>query len=261
MYESHFLADAERRFGAVDAFSTVSDGMSSELISHPPAECGTCELRHPCVASKLNDHDTARLKSVVRTWRMVRQGHALYRTGDSFQSLYAVRSGSFKTVAQHSLGRQYVSGFHLPGELLGLDGIVAESHPCDAFALEDSAVCVIPFQPLEVLCRELTALQQHIHRLMSAEIVRETAQMVLLGSMSADQRVATFLLNLSNRFEQRGYSPREFTLRMTREDIGSHLGMKLETVSRSLSRFQRGGLILVSGKRITLLDREALGAC
>ncbi|VVE36171.1 Transcriptional activator protein Anr [Pandoraea eparura] len=261
MYESQALANAGHHFGAVDAFPMAGDAASRALIAHPASQCGTCVLRHLCVASTLNDNEAARLKSVVRTWRMVRQGHALYRAGDAFQSLYAVRSGSFKTVAQHSLGRQYVSGFSLPGDLLGLDGIVAESHPCDAFALEDSAVCVIPFQSLEVLCRELSPLQQHVHRLMSAEIVRETAQMVMLGSMTADQRVAAFLLNLSSRFALRGYSPREFTLRMTREDMGSHLGMKLETVSRSLSRFQRRGLILVSGKRITLLNREALGTC
>ncbi|WER44706.1 helix-turn-helix domain-containing protein [Cupriavidus sp. WKF15] len=222
------------------------------------AQCSSCILRHVCMASSLDDSDVIRLDSVVRNWRTIKQGQALYRAGDPFQSIYALRSGSLKTVLSHASGREYVSGFFLPGETVGLDGIATEFHTCDAIALEDSAVCVIPFHLLETLCREVKSLQQQVHRMLSAEIVRETGQMMLLGNLSAEQRVAAFLLNISDRLRHRGYSATCFTLRMTREDIGSFLGMTLETASRTLSRFQQDGLIRVQGKQIELLDLDAL---
>ncbi|CAG9165978.1 Transcriptional activator protein Anr [Cupriavidus laharis] len=231
---------------------------SAEKAATPSAQCSSCMLRHICMASNLDDSDVARLNNVVRNWRMVKQGQALYRAGDPFQSIYAVRSGSFKTVLSHQSGREYVSGFFLSGETIGLDGISTEAHACDAIALEDSAVCVIPFHLLEALCREVRSLQQQVHKMMSAEIVRETGQMMLLSNLTAEQRVAAFLLNISARLQRRGFSPTSFTLRMTREDIGSYLGMTLETASRTLSRFQQEGLIRVQGKQIDLLDLEAL---
>ncbi|WP_231586548.1 fumarate/nitrate reduction transcriptional regulator Fnr [Cupriavidus basilensis] len=222
------------------------------------ASCSNCAMRTICLGSKLNDAERMRLDTVIHNWRMVRRGEALYRAGDAFQSIYALRSGSFKTVVAHANGCEQVSGFFLTGETLGLDGICTEQHACDAIALEDSAVCVIPFHLLEALCREMRSLQQQVHRMLSSEIVRESGVMLLLASLCAEQRVAAFLLNISARQKARGYSPRELALRMTREEIGSYLGMKLETVSRTLSRFQRDGLISVHGKRISLLDLDAL---
>jgi CRP-like cAMP-binding protein len=173
------------------------------------------------MASNLDQTDVERLGAAVRNWRKVKQGQLLYSTGDLFQNIYALRSGSFKTVVAHQSGREYVSGFFLPGETLGLDGIATESHTCDAIALEDSTVCVIPFHLLEALCREIKSLQQHVHRIMSAEIVRETGQMVLLGNLTAEQRVASFLLNVSDRLGRRGYSPLDFSLRMTRRTLAA----------------------------------------
>ncbi len=222
------------------------------------ASCSNCAMRAICMGGNLNDAERNRLDTVIHNWRMIRRGEALYRAGDAFQSIYALRSGSFKTVVAHQNGCEQVSGFFLTGETLGLDGICSERHACDAIALEDSAVCVIPFHLLEALCREMRSLQQHVHRMLSSEIVRESGVMLLLASLNADQRVAAFLLNISARQKARGYSHRELTLRMTREEIGSYLGMKLETVSRTLSRFQRDGLICVKGKRVILQDLDAL---
>lgn len=224
------------------------------------ASWSTDTMRPFSMGGNLNDSDRKRLDSVIHNWRMVRRGEALYRAGDAFQSIYTLRSGSFKTVVTHQSGCEQVSGFFLTGETLGLDGICTERHACDAIALEDSAVCAIPFQLLEALCREVHSLQQQVHRMLSSEIVRESGVMLLLASLNAEQRVAAFLLNLSARQKARGYSHRELTLRMSREEIGSHLGMKLETVSRILSRFQRDGLIVINmhGKRVTLLDLNAL---
>jgi CRP/FNR family transcriptional regulator len=169
-----------------------------------------------------------------------------------------VRAGSFKTIVMHRDGREQVTGFHLAGDALGLDGVSTGHHSCDSIAIEDSHVCIIPFHLLESLCRELKGVQQHVHRMMSSEIVRESVLMMLLGTMSAEQRVAAFLLNLSTRLKARGYSPAEFYLRMTREEIGSYLGMKLETVSRMFSKFQREGLVDTRGKQIHILDLDGL---
>jgi CRP/FNR family transcriptional regulator len=152
-----------------------------------------------------------------------------------------------------------VTGFHLAGEVLGLDGVCTELHSSDAIAIEDSSVCIIPYALLESMCAESKHLQQQVLRMMSGEIVRESSLMMLLGTMSAEQRVAAFLLNMSSRMKARGYSAAEFNLRMTREEMGNFLGMKLETVSRMFSKFQRDGLVLSHGKQIHIVDLDELG--
>ena len=216
--------------------------------------CSGCALRSACLPFGLSGDDLQRLDAIIRASRTVKRGDALYRTSDVFRNIYAVRTGSFKTVVMHRDGREQVTGFHLAGEALGLDGVYAGRHNCDAVALEDSCVCGIPFHQLERLCREIKTLQQHVHRMMSGEIVRESGLMVLLGTMSAGQRVAAFLLNLSARLKMRGYSAAEFNLRMTREEMGSYLGMKLETVSRVFSKFQKDGLLDTHGRQVHILD-------
>ncbi|AJZ56869.1 bacterial regulatory s, crp family protein [Paraburkholderia fungorum] len=215
-------------------------------------------MRAICMPQNLSTLELERLDSIICATRMVKHGDALYRAGDPFQSIYAVRAGSFKTVVMHRDGQEQVTGFHLAGDALGLDGVCAEHHSCDAIAIEDSNVCIIPFHLLEILCREVKAMQHHVHRMMSGEIVRESGLMMLLGTMSAEQRAAAFLLNLSGRLKARGYSPAEFNLRMTREEIGSYLGMKLETVSRMFSKFQRDGLVDTRGKQVRILDLAGL---
>lgn len=226
--------------------------------ARPAARCSSCAMRAICMPQGLTPGELARLDSLVCATRLVKQGEALYRAHDPFQSIYAVRAGSFKTVLMHRDGREQVTGFHLPGDSLGLDGVCSGRHSCDAIAIEDSNVCIIPFSLLEAMCREVKVVQHHVHRLMSSEIVRESVLMMLLGTMSAEQRVAAFLLNMSERLKARGYSPAQFNLRMTREEIGSYLGMKLETVSRMFSKFQRDGLIDARGKQIRLLDLDGL---
>ncbi|CDY75341.1 transcriptional regulator, Crp/Fnr family [Caballeronia glathei] len=218
----------------------------------------TCTMRQFCEPPELSPADLARVDSVVFATRSVHRGETLYCAGDDFHSIYTVRAGCFKTVITHRDGREQVTGFHLPGETLGLDGICTDRHGCEAVALEDSIVCIVPYALLELLCREVKAMQHHVHRLLSAEIVRESGLMLMLGTMSAEQRVAAFLLNLSTRFEARGYSAAEFNLRMTREEMGSYLGLKLETVSRMLSKFQKEGLIDTHGRQVRIADREAL---
>jgi CRP/FNR family transcriptional regulator len=220
--------------------------------------CSSCSLRELCLPMGLSVEEMEHLDSIVFTRKRVKRGEDLYRAGDSFGAIYAVRSGFFKTNVILEDGRDQVTGFHMPGEILGLDGIGTEHHTCNALALEDCEVCVIPFARLEEVSREIRNLQHQFHKMMSREIVRDQGVMMLLGTMRAEERVAAFLLNLSQRFVARGYSPAEFHLRMTREEIGSYLGLKLETVSRIFSKFQEQALISVQQKLIRILDTEGL---
>jgi CRP/FNR family transcriptional regulator len=224
------------------------------------AVCTTCATRHLCMPQGLNAEDTVQLQSVITTSRSVRRGETLFRTDDPFDNLYAIRSGSVKTTLSHTSGREQVTGLHLSGDALGLDGIGERRHACNAVALEDSSVCVLPFLRFERLCRETGSIQRRLHQMMSREIVRESEQMMTLGTLCADERVATFLLDLSARLMHRGYAPGEFTLRMTRNEMGSLLGITLETVSRTLSRFQSQGLIDAQGKFIRIHDFDGLRA-
>ena len=222
------------------------------------AACSQCNLRELCLPIGLSVQEFAKLDALVGSGRKIKRGQSLYRAGNPFEAIYAVRTGFFKTDILLEDGREQVTGFQMAGEIMGLDGISNEIHSCNAVALEDGEVCVIPFIMLEQLQSEISALQHHIHKVMSREIVRDQGVMILLGTMRAEERLAVFLLNLSQRFAARGYSATEFHLRMTRDEIGSYLGLKLETVSRALSHFQENGLISVQQKHILILDMEGL---
>ncbi|MCP5270163.1 MAG: fumarate/nitrate reduction transcriptional regulator Fnr [Burkholderiaceae bacterium] len=220
--------------------------------------CSNCNLRELCLPVGMSNDQLLKLDTLVSTRRTVQRGDTLFRSGEAFQSLYAVRTGFFKTCVASEDGRDQVTGFQMAGELLGLDGIGTERHTCDAVALEDSQVCIIPFHQLEDLSREVSDLQRQFHRIMSREIVRDHGVMLLLGSMRAEERLAAFLLNLTQRLQSRGFSASELILRMTREEIGSFLGLKLETVSRTFSKFQDEGFLEVKQRQIRILDQEGL---
>jgi CRP/FNR family transcriptional regulator len=220
--------------------------------------CSKCNLRELCLPVGLSKANLDRLDDLVGARRAVARGESLFRTGDSFQSLFAIRTGFFKTCVSSEDGRDQVTGFQMAGELLGMDGISGERHSCDAVALEDSQVCVIPFADLEHLSRDVVELQHQFHKIMSREIVRDHGVMLLLGSMRAEERLATFLLNLTQRLQARGFSATALVLRMTREEIGSYLGLKLETVSRAFSKFQQDGILEVKQRQIRVLDQALL---
>lgn len=218
--------------------------------------CAQCNARELCLPLGLNDQELQQLDDMVGIRQKFKRGETLYRTGDPFGEIYAIKAGFFKTEVVTEDGREHVTGFQMNGEILGMDGISSDAHTCNAVALEDSEVCPIPFAELEHLVTAIPTLQRHFHRVMSREIVRDHGIMMLLGTLRADERLVAFLLNLSQRYAARGYSATEFHLRATREEIGSYLGLKLETVSRALSQLQDSGLIVVQQKfiRITALD-------
>lgn len=220
--------------------------------------CMTCSLRELCLPVGLTDDEIEHLGNLINHKFRVRRGEYLLHAGSDFRSLYAVKNGSFKTCVLKMDGRQQVTGFYMTGELLGLDAISPEKHTCDTIALDDSEVCEVPFKKLEEIGQSIPSLMCQFHKIMSREIVQDRGVMMLLGSMRAEERLAAFLLNLSTRLARRGYSPTDFVLRATREDIGSYLGLKLETVSRSFSKLQEEGLITVNNKHVTLHDLDLL---
>ena len=220
--------------------------------------CSNCNLRELCMPVGLSENDLERLDDLVATRRKIKKGTTLFSNGEKFTSLYAIRTGFFKTCLASEDGRDQVTGFQMAGEIIGLDGIVNDQHSCDAIALEDAEVCVMPFERIEEISREVTALQHHVHKIMSREIVREHGVMLLLGSMRAEERLAAFLLNLVQRLHSRGFSQTELVLRMTREEIGSYLGLKLETVSRTFSKFVDDGIVEVNQRHVKILNAEAL---
>ena len=189
--------------------------------------CSNCNLRELCMPVDLSREELDRIDDLVGARRKIKRGTTLFRNGEKFTSLYAIRTGFFKTCVAAEDGRDQVTGFQMAGEIVGLDGIVNDHHTCDAVALEDAEVCVMPFDRIEELSREVNSLQRHVHKILSREIVREHGVMLLLGSMRAEERLATFLLNLVQRLHARGFSQSELILRMTREEIGSFLGLKL----------------------------------
>jgi CRP/FNR family transcriptional regulator len=233
--------------------STAARGIHALKVA-----CSSCSLRELCLPVGFSAAELERIDSLVASRRSLRRGDALFRRGDAFASIYAVRTGFFKTCNTSEDGRDQVTGFQMAGELLGFDGIATDSHSCDAIALEDSQVCVIPYGRLEELGREFTELQRQFHRIMSREIVREHGVMRLLSGMRAEERVAAFLANLAERLEARGFSPSSLVLRMTREEIGTYLGIKLETVSRCFSKFDEDGVLEVRQRKVRILDAPGL---
>ncbi|VAW82402.1 Fumarate and nitrate reduction regulatory protein [hydrothermal vent metagenome] len=220
--------------------------------------CQECSLNEICLPVGIDNEDMERLDAIIDRKRPLARGDQLFQVGDSFCSIYAVRSGSLKTYATSEDGQEQVMGFHLPGELVGLDAIANDIHPLTARALETTSVCEIPFSQLEFLSAQLPGLQHQMLRVMSQEIHNDEQNMLTLGQRSAEERLAAFLISLSNRYKRRGFSSTQFNLTMSRGDIGNYLGLALETVSRLFTRFQSEGLLKVERRNIELLDRQRL---
>jgi CRP/FNR family transcriptional regulator, anaerobic regulatory protein len=216
--------------------------------------CAKCNLRETCLSADIPLEDLQRVEKIVYARRRIKRGERLFSAGDTFLGLYAIRTGSFKTTIVDYEGREQVTGFFITGELLGMGGLASGRFEGTAIALEDSDVCAMPYVLIEEIGREVPSLQRSLHLVLSREIVRDHGVMLLLGSMSAQERLAAFLINLSKRYLRRGYSSSNFILRMTRDEIGSYLGLKLETVSRLFSNFHQRGLLEVQQREIRIVD-------
>lgn len=221
-------------------------------------KCSTCVLGKFCLPVGLSPEDADQVDSIITERIRLKKGEALFHQGDVLNAVFGVRVGSLKTQIVFPDGREQVTSFHFPGEILGLGGIGEMRHQANAISLEDSEVCVMHLSQLEDLARQLPSLQHQFHRIMSQEINQYRLHLLSLGSMRAEEKLANFLLNISSRFAARGYSPTEFNLRMSREEIGSYLGMQIETVSRLLSRFTESGLVQIKLRNVKLVDIAGL---
>ncbi|HEB82498.1 MAG TPA: fumarate/nitrate reduction transcriptional regulator Fnr [Gammaproteobacteria bacterium] len=229
-------------------------------INHLKVSCKQCNLRELCFPHGMNDDELTNMDAVVDQPQPLHKGDFLYRDGDENVAIYAVRSGCVKTMTESPNGEEQIVGFHLPGELLGLDGFGEGVHTCNALALETSSVCELPLEKLEHLCHELPGLQKQMRRIMGKEVASDHQLLLLLGKMTAEERLASFLLSLSSRMHERHWKENEFNLSMPRQDIANYLGMAVETVSRLFATFQSENIIQVDRRHITILDMPALKA-
>ncbi|MBZ0072303.1 MAG: fumarate/nitrate reduction transcriptional regulator Fnr [Thiohalobacteraceae bacterium] len=227
-------------------------------LSRIQAACENCSLHQLCLPLELNHSDVEELERIIKRRRPLQRGERLFQAGDSFSSIYAIRSGSVKTFALTDDGQEQVTGFHLPSELVGLDAITSVLHNCTAEALETTSACEIPFDMLEDLATRIPGLQRQLLRIMSREILEDQDMMIWLGKKSAEERLALLLLRISKRFSDRNFSACEFNLSMSRTDIANYLGLAVETVSRLFSRFQADELLRVDRKHVVIKDMAGL---
>jgi CRP/FNR family transcriptional regulator len=227
---------------------------SSELSIH----CQSCSFSHLCLPVSLNKNELDQLDEIIERKRPLHKNDKLVTAGEKFHSLYAVRSGSFKSYISDTDGVEQIIGFHFPGDIIGFDALKDETHHSYSQALETAMVCELPYDTLETVSNTYPKLRQQIMRFMSSEIKHDHDLMMLLSKRSAEERLLHFINHLSERFDERGYSAKQFNLSMTRNEIGNYLGLTVETISRLLTRFQKENLIAVDGKLITILDFEGI---
>lgn len=226
--------------------------------NRPVSSCETCAIRSHCLSANMNNVDLNRFQENRAQLRIVRKGEQLYHAGAPFEALYVVRSGTIKATSAVTDGTEQISGFYLPGELVGLDSIETREHVNTAEALETSSVCVFPFATLMNLAKSIDGLQQQLWHHASHEITARQRLLMTIGRRSAEGRVAEFLLSISARFKRFGYSEVRFRLPMSRQDIAAYLGLSVETVCRVLTRFQDLGLINRDQREIELNDVDGL---
>jgi CRP/FNR family transcriptional regulator len=235
-------------------------GVLKPCLHDYQVNCGNCRLNSICLPLALESDDIQQLDEIIQRSKPLQKNQHLYREGDDFQSVFAVRSGALKAYKTTDDGREQVTGFYFPGEILGMDGISNNAHASSAKALETAAVCEIPFTSLEKLSSMMPNLQRHFFQLMSHEITEDQQLITLLSKNSADERVSSLMLSISARNARRKLSSTQFRLPMSRVDIGNYLGLTVETVSRVFSRMQKMDILRVDNKEIKILDLPGLQA-
>ena len=231
---------------------------SKSCPSQQHIHCQNCSISELCLPFTLDEKELDTLDSIIDRKKPIHKGEQIYSDGQEMHALYAIRSGTFKTYTVNEQGEEQITGFHLPGDVLGFDAIADTEHPSFAKALETSMICEVPYNTLDALSNSMPKLKKQILRIMSSEIRSDQEMLALLNRKNAEQRLATFISSLSTRYQARGLSASEFRLSMTRSDIGNYIGLTVETISRLLNRFHKNGLIQVDGKLITILDSDKL---
>ncbi len=221
-------------------------------------KCDNCGLLSLCLPDGLKPQEAEQLEKMIEKSPPLKKGSYIFHQGDPFTSIFEVRAGSLKTYTVTNQGEEQITGFYFPGDLIALNAIDTSSYPISAKVLETTTVCEIPYGQLDRLSDQVPRLRRQLIRAMSKEIREEQQMMLLLSKKTAEERVATFLLKLSDRYKRRGYSASIFRLSMSRNEIGNYLGLAVETVSRIFSRFQKQHLIRVEGKEIEVLSLDTL---
>ncbi len=224
----------------------------------PNNNCSQCVLGQFCLPVGLSASDSDRIDELINVRTPLKKGDYLYRQGTELEFLYNLRYGALKSEFSVVSGNNQVIGFHLPGELLGVDGIAEHIYQSNAIALEDSVVCVVPFSELETLSHEIPNLQHHLNRVMSREIYQDHRHSHLLGTLNAEEKFACLLINFFERFQQRGHPSQTIDLPMSREDMASYLGIQIETLSRVISRFVERQLITIKQRHVEIIDLAKL---
>lgn len=230
-------------------------GVSFRALSD---SCKTCSLAELCLPRGLKPDELQELDDVIKDRKLIHTGDLLFKEGSENRHIFAVRSGSVKTFTLTSDGEEQVLGFHLPGEIVGLDGLDRSQHNCNAQALETSSICELPLNDLEGICLRIPSLHKQLLKLISREISQDHKMLLLLAKKNSEQRIATFLLSLSGRFKSRGLSSESFNLSMSRQDIANYLGLAVETVSRILTRLSDDKVIQVTRKSILIVNHDRL---
>jgi CRP/FNR family transcriptional regulator len=222
--------------------------------------CASCALHELCLPAGIDGDDLARLDATIRDKRTLDGGETLYRQGERFHALYVVRSGSLRTSVEDASGNLQVLGFHLPGEIVGVDALANDHHASQADALERSSICELPYEHLNRLLTQIPSLQRQLMRVISREVAEEHQHMVMMGRQPAQERLAIFLHSLSDRYARLQRDGTALNLPMSRHDIASYLGLAVETVSRLFTRMEEAGILAVSRKAVTILQPDELEA-
>jgi len=222
--------------------------------------CASCSLRELCIPQGMTEDELKLVDTIIERKKPVHKNDYLFRAGDTNRSIYAVLSGSVKTLVDNPNGEEQIVGFHLPGELLGMDGFSGDAHTCSSVALETSSVCEFPLEKLDEVCHVVPSIQYAMRRIMGKEVTKDHAMLLLLGRMSAEEKLASFLVSLSKRMAQRHWKPTEFNLTMPRQDIANYLGLAVETVSSLFALLQDQNIIEVDRRRVNISDMQRLKA-
>jgi CRP/FNR family transcriptional regulator, anaerobic regulatory protein len=246
---------------SIDINQLIINYLSGECPIALQTACKTCSLHALCLPLSLDDTQMDQLDDIINRGRPIAKGEHLFRQGDAFTSVYAIRTGTIKTYTLTNDGQEQITGFHLASEILGLEAYDMDKYPISAKALETTNVCEIPISRLDHLAGEMPELRRQLMRIMGKDIREDQQMMMLLSKKTAEERLATFLLSLSQRFTRRGYSCSTFRLSMSRADIANYLGLAVETVSRIFTRLQKKGLIADTGNAKEIHINELHNLC
>lgn len=231
---------------------------SIENVYNNPVSCRDCRMSELCIPLSLRSEELYKLDQIIQRGSPYQARQAVFNSSEKFKAVYAVRSGSIKSFCIDDEGREQVTGFYLPGEIFGWDGLTEGKYQNSAVALETTSVCEIPYSQLELLSATVPSIHKHMMKLVGREITADQKLIALLAGNSAHQRLASLLLSLSSRLKQQKLSSTRFRLPMSRSEISNYLGLTVETVSRAFSHFQRMGYLIVNKKEIELIDKSSL---